>query len=128
MVARFYRDIDLTLLEDESTNDIRSFDDTDAVKVSVINLVLTAKGQKLFQLPKGTNIEKLLFDDMNQAILFRLEKQIRYVIENYEPRVDNIQVHVFGYEQHNLVTATIYFRIIGSTQTVSVSLPLITTR
>lgn len=127
-MARFYKDIDLTLEEDSSTNDIRSLDDSDAVKTAIINLVLTGKGQKLFQLPKGTNIEKLLFSPLNQAIIFRLERQIRYVIENFEPRVENVVVEVYFYAEQHLLTAKIFFNIVGSPRILDITLPLITLR
>jgi phage baseplate assembly protein W len=127
-MAKFYRDIDFRLEENQRTQDINALEDEDAVKVSVINLVLTAKGEKLFQLEKGTNIRKLLFTPLNQAILFRLERQIRFALENFEPRIKDIRVQVFFYAEQHLLAAKIYFRIIGSAQIIGIDLPLQTLR
>lgn len=124
----FYKDIDFRLEEDPKTLDIKALEDENAIKVSVINLVLTKMGEKLFQLPKGTNISKLLMDNINPAVIFRLQRQISFVLENYEPRIEVENVQVFFYEEQHLLTAKIYFRIIGSVKILDIDLPLNTLR
>lgn len=127
-MAKFYRDFDFRLNENSTTQDIDMLEDDLAVKTAVINLVLTAKGEKLFQLEKGTNIRKLLFSPLNQAIIFRLERQIRYVLENFEPRITNINVQVFFYAEQHLLTSKIFFTIVGNPKVIEVDLPITTLR
>ena len=65
MTAKFYKDVDLSFDLDPNTGDIKSLDDSEAVKNSIINLVMTQKGEALFNINKGSNIRKLLFSVSN---------------------------------------------------------------
>lgn len=128
-MAQFYRDIDFSFRTNTVTGDIMSLDDREAVKQSVINLVSTAKGEKAFRTAVGTNVHKLLFSNTpNQAVLFRLQRQIEFTIRNFEPRVTNIRAEIFTRPEQNLLIAKVFFRIIGSSEIIPVELPLITLR
>lgn len=126
--ARFYKDVDLSFRLNSNTGDIGVLTDVDAVRNSLINLVRTQKGEALFNIFKGTNIRKLLFSPINAPIIFRIENEIRFVINNYEPRVRNLRVQVFAQPEQHLVTAKIWFQVYGSDRINVMPLELMTLR
>ena len=126
--SRFYKDIDLSLTINPNTQDIEALTDTDSVRNSLKNLVLTQKGESMFNLLKGTNLRKLLFSPTNAPIIFRIENEIRFVIKNFEPRVRNIRVQVFFQEEQHLLIAKIWFQIFGSEKINAMTLDLDTLR
>lgn len=126
--ARFYKDIDLSFRLNADTGDIGVLTDVDAVRNSLRNLVLTQKGEALFNILKGTNLRKLLFSPINAPIIFRIENEIRFVINNFEPRVRNVRVQVFTQEEQHLVSAKIWFQVYGSDRINVMPLSLITLR
>lgn len=126
--ARFYKDIDLSLRVNSNTGDIGAITDTDSVRNSLKNLVLTQKGEALFNIVKGTNLRKLLFSPLNAPIIFRVENEIRFVIRNFEPRVRNVNVQVFFQAEQHLLIAKIWFQVFGSEQINAMTINLETLR
>jgi phage baseplate assembly protein W len=128
LAFRFYRDIDLRLRLNPNTGDILAREDNDAVKNAVKNIILTQKGEAMFNTAFGTNLRKLLFSPISHFVVLRITKQIEFAIENFEPRVYNVEVKVnFNASQHLLI-ASVSFIIIGSNNAVSMNIPLETLR
>jgi phage baseplate assembly protein W len=128
MATRTYIDIDLNFTKHPVTGDISMKYDAAAIKASVKNLVMTAHYERRFHSEIGSDVPNLMFELMGPAHAFRLKKTIEDVINNFEPRVDLINVSVVYSDDLNTVNVTILFRIKNTETTLSVDVPLERTR
>ena len=81
--------------------------------ISLRNLVQTIPGERFFNSILGTDIRGSLFDFVDYGTASVIEKQIQTTIENFEPRVENLNVEVFPRPDRNEFEVNIYFDIIG---------------
>jgi phage baseplate assembly protein W len=93
-LQKVYSDLDLTFSRRPGTNDVSMRYDDQAVIASVRNLLLTNFYERPFQPNVGSNLDKLLFEPVNDLTANILETEIRNVINNYEPRakIDSLQI------------------------------------
>ena len=80
-----------------------------------VNILLNRRSTplKFFRPLFGSGVRRLLFDFMDVATSEAIEEEIVTVINNYEPRVTNVQVQVDARPDLNNFDVTIYFDIIG---------------
>jgi phage baseplate assembly protein W len=89
---RIYKDIDMSFNLNDLTKDIYKKFDVNAVKQSLKNLLLTQKGEKPFNPDYGSGVYDLLFEPMDYLVSSVMQKEIETSIENYESRVELIDV------------------------------------
>lgn len=111
-MAEYYTDLDFSFGV-EGDNDLKILEDSEAVKKSVENIVMTIKGEKLFDPDFGTLVRHLLFNLADYGLVFRLERQILFALSSREPRITNILVRVLVYPQDYLLVASVSYTIIG---------------
>ena len=87
--------------------------DEEAVKESIRNLILTDRGERLFQPDIGSDIRKMLFENMNSATVEVIKNLVRTTIRNYEPRANLIGVDVLTTIDSLQVDIIITFNIIN---------------
>ena len=94
-------------------NDVLTIKNETAIARSIRNLILTDKGERFFNPDLGCGVNKLLFDNVDLLTASRIESEINYTIDVYEPRVSltNIQVDP-NYDNHTFDIA-IRYNIIG---------------
>jgi uncharacterized protein len=85
-----------------------------AVIESITNLVLTNKGERLFQPQLGCDVRKMLFENVTEQTITTIESIITDTIELYEPRCQLIGVDVIGDVDTHEVNITIVFRLINT--------------
>jgi len=112
-ISRAFKDISLSFKRHPVTNDIISLKNEDAIKRSVQNIVLTLVGEKAFVPYFGTNINDSLFNLNTSVEAVGLKEQITTSINNFEPRVDNLNVTVTVDADSNDMYATIEYDIVG---------------
>tara|TARA_B100000700_G_scaffold87387_1_gene98396 strand:- start:1174 stop:1572 length:399 start_codon:yes stop_codon:yes gene_type:complete len=112
-ISRAFKDISLSFNPHPVTNDITVIKNENAIKKSVRNLVQTIPGERFFNSILGTDIRGSLFDFVDFGTASVIEKQIQTTIENFEPRVENLNVEVFPRPDRNEFEVNIYFDIIG---------------
>tara|TARA_R110002020_G_scaffold144972_1_gene318214 strand:- start:507 stop:908 length:402 start_codon:yes stop_codon:yes gene_type:complete len=81
-----YSDIDILLNKNEFIDDISVKRDRNSIRQSVINIIMTRKGEKPFNRSFGVGIHDLLFDNLGSADISQLSKVINSQITNREPR------------------------------------------
>ena len=99
--------------------------DEDAIKRSVRNIIFTILGEKPFEPDFGSVMNESLFDLSTSLSEIRISDEITSSLNNYEPRIDNIEVLVQLLPDTNEMNATVQYDIIGipaPTQTVDVLL------
>lgn len=89
-----YSDLDLDFLPHPTTKDVMRKTGSEAIKRSVRNLVLTNFYEKPFRPGIGSNVVKLLFDNMTPLVSNFIRDAVFEVVQNYEPRVEILDVQV----------------------------------
>ena len=112
-ISRSFKDISLSFTPHPVTKDLTVIKDANAIKKAVRNLVQTIPRERFFNPNLGTDIRGSLFDFCDFGTASVIEQQIQTTIENYEPRIDNLQIEVFPRPDRNEFEVNIYFDIIG---------------
>jgi phage baseplate assembly protein W len=112
--VRKYRDLDLDFLVHPMTNDIVGRSDVDAINGSVINIIKTQKGERVFQSEFGSTIYHSLFEPMITETRVILTAAIEEAIRTYEPRVELQGVEVVAEPDRNGYTVTIVYIPVNS--------------
>jgi phage baseplate assembly protein W len=82
--------------------------------------VLTQHYEIPFQPEIGSNIQKLLFEPLDSVTASLLDREIRQVIKNFEPRASVDVVKVLPDYDKNGFTVTLQFYIINRTEPISI--------
>ena len=98
--------------------------DVDAVKQSIKNLVLTNKGERLFDSGIGCDVRKSLFENFSAATVAVAKQTIVEVIEHYEPRCNLIDVRASSDENNNALMLTVVFSVINNSNVEELNLVL----
>ena len=111
--SRGFKDISLSFLPHPVTNDLPILLNERAITRSVRNIVETIPSEKYFDSLFGTDVRDSLFENFTNSTVTVLTDQIRTSINNYEPRVNNINLEVNGKPDLNAIEIVIFFDIIG---------------
>jgi phage baseplate assembly protein W len=116
-----YSDLSLSLIPNPVTGDINPIRDIEAIKKSVINLVLTNFYERPFQPEVGCGVRGLLFELADPITISDLEYATQQVLENFEPRVAVLDVTAIDDADNNSYIITIQFQIIANEQIAEVT-------
>ena len=116
-ISRAFKDISLSFKRHPVTNDIGVLKNADAIKRSVRNLVQTIPTERFFNSTLGSDVRDSLFENSPGFVDFGtasiIERQIQTTIENFEPRIDNLEVNVDPRPDTNEFEVNVIFDIIG---------------
>lgn len=112
-ISRAFKDINLSFSAHPVTKDITVLKNENAIKRSVRNIVNTIPRERFFNPTLGSDVRSSLFNFVDYGTSSVIQKQIQIAIENFEPRVDNLQVNVFPRPDSNEFEVNILFDIIG---------------
>jgi phage baseplate assembly protein W len=126
--TRIFSDLDLTFTKHPVSKDITRRYDDDAIKQSVKNLLLTRNFERPFHSEIGSPIRQLLFDLPGPMFNVMLQRAVIDVINNFEPRVNIIDVRVDDYSDANEVYVTLEFTIVNTERPLTLDLALERTR
>ena len=112
-ISRSFKDISLSFEPHPVTGDLTVIKDANAIKRSVRNLVQTIPRERFFNPNLGTDIRGSLFDFVDFGTASVIQQQIQTTIENYEPRVDNLEIEVLPRPDSNEFEVNIFFDIVG---------------
>ena len=91
-----YSDLDLDFQINPITGDINKKKGVDAVKRSLRNLIFTSYYERPFNSSIGSDVPKLLFDNVDLVTASLLEDALKRLINIYEPRVQLSNLAVFA--------------------------------
>ena len=100
-LQKIYSDIDYTFTKKPVTGDVALSYDEMAVIRSVRNLLLTKNYERPFNPVIGSNVRRMLFENVDTIIAGQLEKEIKDTIENFEPRASVINVTAIPVSDEN---------------------------
>jgi phage baseplate assembly protein W len=123
-LSKIYSDLDLTFNRLPVTNDVALSYDEKSVIRSVRNLLLTNFYDRLFQPEIGSNLNKLLFENVDSLTASLLQNEIINVIKNYEPRASINDINVTPNEDNNTYSVSLSFFIGNNSTPTAVNLLL----
>ena len=112
-ISKSFTDISLSFEPHPVTKDLPVLKNASAIRRSVRNIVQTIPQEKFFNSIFGSDITGSLFEFVDFGTASIIEDQIKLSIDNFEPRVDNVQVQVDPDPDLNRFDVTIIFDIIG---------------
>ena len=93
-ISKSFKDISASFQVNPLTNDLIVIKNTTAIARSLRNLVLTTPGERFFNENLGSQVNNLLFENVDDVTAMSVRTEIITVIENYEPRVELVRVSV----------------------------------
>ena len=113
-VSQGFKDISMSFQSNPLNNDLIGLKNENAIARSIKNIVFTVPGEKFFNENFGSDISEVLFENINDVSASAIEDQITLSIENYEPRVELIEVKAHPNYDNNQFDAVITYKIIGT--------------
>jgi len=117
--SNLYQDWLTSLPFNNDTKDVSLITNEDAVKQSIVNILLTSPGEKLFNSTFGSEINRLLFENITPQTTASLINLIKMTVENYEPRANLLDVVASPLPDQNAYTITIVFSVINNTEPIT---------
>jgi phage baseplate assembly protein W len=112
-ISRSFKDISLSFVPHPVTKDLPILKNESAISRSIRNLVQTIPTERFFNSLLGSDVRSSLFEFIDYGNASVVQNQIETTIENYEPRVNNVQVSVDPRPDDNAFEVTVIFNIIG---------------
>lgn len=123
-----YRDFDIRFICNPITGRLNIKKNSDSIKQALKNLILTDTRERRYNPNFGASIYSMLFENYDPITISNIRHQIKTSIENFEPRVELLDIKVTGEADRNELYVTIMFRPINSVETVTMTVQLQRTR
>ena len=91
-----------------------TYETKDALKANLINYFLTNKGERYLNPDFGSDIKKLLFDNLTEEKIDTLEGIVARDIDVFFPRVRPTDINVLADPDQNLVVLQMKYSIIDT--------------
>ena len=112
-VSKGFKDVSMSFKFNPLSGDLITLKNENAIARAVRNIVSTTPGEKLFDPDFGSNIGEILFENIDEITAISIQEEIENSLENYEPRVELIDVNVRpDYDLHQF-DVVISYRIVG---------------
>jgi uncharacterized protein len=120
--SRGYKDFNLSFKSNPVTGDFSTLKNDEAIKQSVRNIVLTGRGEKLFQPTFGSKVRRLLFENYDPFAADSLADEITVALLNNEPRIIVMSISV-DEDQYDINALSVYmeYQIVGQPITKNLS-------
>ena len=112
-ISQGFRDLSLTFKSNPLNQDLIILKNETAIARALRNLVMTFTGERFFNPELGSNVSRLLFENMSEVVSDLIRDEIRSTIITYEPRVNLDDVIVNPNYDNNEYNITIRYTIIG---------------
>ena len=126
--TRTFRDLDLNFTIHPIRKDINTHKNEYAIINSVKNLVLTNHYERPFQPEIGSNIRRLLFENVDAITAAQIEREITETVENFEPRVQVSKVTAAADPDNNGYKVTLEFFVINNANPITINFFLVRIR
>jgi len=111
--SRAFKDISLSFQPHPVTKDLGVLKNERAIMRSVRNIVETIPGEKFFNPIFGSDVRSQLFENASFAVAEIINQQITISLENFEPRINNIDVISIPTPDRNDFEVTVTYDIVG---------------
>ncbi len=108
-----FKDLSVTFKPHPITGDLITVKDEASIKQSIVNLLLTNKGERFFAPDVGSSISNLLFEPLDYGTASLLQSEIKTTLERYEPRIQIISIIATPNYEDNGFEVELVFEVIG---------------
>jgi len=112
-ISKGFKDISMSFQANPLSRDLIALKNENAIARSVKNIVFTLPGEKFFNEEFGSRITASLFENINDVTASIIVDEITQSINEYEPRVELIEVEAFPNYDNNTFDVMIVYEIIG---------------
>ena len=112
-VSKEFKDLSMSFQVNPINYDLIALKNENAIARSVRNLVLTYPGERFFNQNSGSKVSRSLFENIDEITASIIKDEIENTINNYEPRVELIDVVVAPNYDNNEFYVTINYYIVG---------------
>jgi phage baseplate assembly protein W len=119
--ARTFRDLDLNFNIHPIRKDINVHKNEFAVINSIKNLILTNHYERPFQPELGSNIRRLLFENVDALMAAQIQREIEETINNFEPRAQVSRVIAVASPDENRYNIELEFFVINNSSPVTIN-------
>ena len=112
-VSKSFKDVSMSFKFNPLSGDLISLKNENAIARAVRNIVLTSPGEKLFDPDFGSSVSEILFENVDDITAVSIQDEIRNCLNNYEPRVDLVNVDVNPNFDENQFDVKITYKIVG---------------
>ena len=113
-VSPGFKDLSMTFQANPLNFDLIGLKNENAIARSVRNIVFTLPGEKFFEEDFGCRISASLFENMDSITANQIKDEITESIENFEPRVNLLEVEVIPEFDNNQFDVLLIYEIIGT--------------
>ena len=107
-----FSDLDISFVAHPISGDVAIKKDSDAIKRSVRNIVLTNHYERPFKPSFGANLRRLLFETIGVGMTQKAAKDIAKALTILEPRITNVTFDIKN--RNNEMNITIYYVIVNT--------------
>jgi phage baseplate assembly protein W len=118
---RTFRDLDLNFQIHPIRKDINIHKNELAIINSIKNLVLTNHYEKPFQPEIGSNIRRLLFENVDSFMAAQIQREIEETINNFEPRAQVSRVTAVASPDENRYNIELEFFVINNANPITIN-------
>jgi phage baseplate assembly protein W len=119
--VRDFRDLDLSFNIHPVRKDVNVHKSERAVINSIKNLVLTNHYERPFQPELGSNIRRLLFENVDSVMAAQIEREIEETVENFEPRAQISKVTAIAAPDENKYEIVMEFFVINNPNPITIN-------
>ena len=112
-VSRSFKDLSMSFKANPLNADLITLKNEAAIARSLRNIVFTSPGEKFFNPDFGSNISKVLFENIDEISAIQIKEEIELSIKNFEPRVRLTEVEINPNYDNNQFDVTINYKITG---------------
>ena len=118
---RTFSDLDLNFKLHPVKKDINIHLNELAITNSIKNLVLTNHYERPFQPNVGSNIRRLLFDNLDAITAANIERELEETINNFEPRAKIHKVTAIAAPDQNGYKLKLEFFVLNNTSPITIN-------
>ena len=117
----YFSDFDFSFTPHPQTGDIQILKNEESIKRALKTLIQTKFGGRRFYSDKGCNVYYRLFEPLDYITASAIKSDIETAINNYESRVQIIDVIVTENNEYNGYNITVQFSVINQSTIQQVS-------
>ena len=112
-VSKSFKDLSISFKFNPLSGDLIALKNENAIARAVRNIVSTTPGEKFFDPDFGSSVSEILFENVDDITAISIKDEIKNSLQNYEPRVEIIDVIVDPNFDENQFDVVITYRIVG---------------
>jgi phage baseplate assembly protein W len=119
-----YSDFHKDLTQSPVNFDLARKIDEESIKESIKNLVMTDRGERLFQPNIGCDVRKMLFENAGADTIVIIKEMIKSTVKTYEPRANLLGVDILASVDELRFTIIITFNVINRAEPITLTVTL----